>query len=59
MWVFDPFSGTFKFVEMPSTEGTLTPNGTLDFGANSGDISLDTGLRTNDAAIIDSGDRLV
>lgn len=60
MWVYDPFSGTFKFVPViESTDGTLAANGSFDFGSGSGDLSLDTGDRTNDTSTIDSGDRLV
>ena len=58
MWVFDPFSGQFRFTPVIETEGTLTANGSLDFGAM-GDITIDMGLRVNDGSIIDSGDRLV
>lgn len=58
MWVFDPFSGTFKFVEMPAETGSIV-DGNLDFGTATSDVTLDTGLRTNDTSTIDSGNRII
>ena len=58
MWVFDPFSGTFKFVEMPAETGSIV-DGNLDFGVSSSDVTLDTGDRTNDTSTIDSGNRII
>lgn len=59
MWVFDPFTGTLKFVPMVPESTTGQVNGTLDFGNVTSDISLDTGTWDPNAGTIDSGDRII
>lgn len=56
-WKFDPISQDIVWIE---TVETVVTSGSIEFGsAINGDISLDTGLRTNDTSIIDSGLRVV
>ena len=59
MWVYDPFTGTFKFVPMVQESTTGTVNGTLDFGTTTSDITLDMGTYDPNSGTIDSGDRII
>jgi hypothetical protein len=56
MWKFDSSAVDLVFVQTPED---IQPAGSLDFGAVSSDISLDTGERTNDNSIVDNGERLI
>lgn len=56
-WKFDPFSEDVIWIE---TVDTVQTSGIIQFGgAIDGDISLDTGNRTNDSSLIDSGLRVM
>lgn len=59
MWVYDPFTGSFKFVPMPQETTSGQVNGALDLGTSGSDISLDTGTWDPNAGTIDSGDRII
>ena len=56
-WKFDPMTVDLIWVE---TTDMLVQSGSIDMGNSVlGDISIDTGSRTNDTSIVDSGLRVV
>lgn len=56
-WKFDPISVDLVWVE---TTDLVVQSGSVDFGNSVlGDIAIDTGSRTNDTSIMDSGLRVV
>lgn len=58
MIVFDFLTGQLKFVP-PSGPDSDSSNGFIDFGdREAGDITLDTGDRTNEDALIDLQSRV-
>ena len=55
-WKFDPVLEDIVWVE---TTDTVSVSGDITFGAAmESDLTIDTGLRTNDTSIIDSGLRI-
>lgn len=58
MWTYNPFTGQLVFVMVQPK--TYTPDGMVEFGqGTTGDISVDTGQRTNEASVMDNGSRVV
>lgn len=58
MWIYNPFTGQLVFVIVQPK--TYISDGAVNFGDNAGgDISIDTGTRTNDTSVMDSGSRVV
>lgn len=58
MWIYNPFTGQLVFVIVQPK--TYISDGLVQFGeGTTGDISIDTGTRTNDTSVMDSGSRVV
>lgn len=55
--LFNPFSGNFELVPIIVIQTVNVISGQLSFGE--GDLSLDTGDRSNDESIVDNGDRVI
>jgi hypothetical protein len=55
--LFNPFSGNFEIVPIIVIQTVNIVSGELSF--SEGDLSLDTGDRTNDQSIVDNGDRVI
>ena len=58
MWIYNPFTGQLVFVIVQPKN--YISDGEVSFGDNvGGDISIDTGQRTNDTSVMDNGSRVV
>lgn len=55
-WKFDPVKIDIIWT---NTVEELIADASIDFGGIDGDISIDTGDRTNDSGIIDQGERII
>lgn len=55
-WKFNPSNIEVVWV-VTSTE--LVESGSLDLGSSTSDLSVDTGDRTNDTAVLDQGLRVI
>lgn len=55
--LFNPFSGNFETVPVIIIQQETIVDGAITFEA--GDLSLDSGDRTNDQSTVDSGERII
>lgn len=55
--LFNPFSGNFESVPIIVVQTQMIVSGELSF--SEGDLTLDSGDRTNETSVVDNGDRVV